>query len=74
MRAYERNEYNNFRYPEDMKLIIDYLKTHGKILVKYSVIENLYYDFSEEKYDASWMSVDKKRLEEFEEYLNNWER
>ena len=74
MRAYERKEYNNFRYPEDMKLIINYLNTHGKILVKYSVIENLYCDFSEEKYNAGWMSVDKKRLEEFEEYLNNWER
>lgn len=69
MKVYERNEYSNFTYPDEMKLIIDYLNNHGKILVNPSTIESLYYDFSDERYCASWMCVDDQILEEFEEYL-----
>jgi hypothetical protein len=72
MKVYERHE-NNFTYPEDMKLILDYLKAHGKVLVKDSTIEDLYYGFSEEKYCAGWMCVDEQMLEEFEDWLNELE-
>lgn len=72
MRVYERHE-NNFTYPEDMKLILDYLNAHGKVLVKDSTIEDLYYGFSEEKYCAGWMRVDEQMLEEFEDWLNELE-
>jgi hypothetical protein len=72
MKVYERSE-NNFTYPEEMKLILDYLNAHGKILVKDSTIEDLYYDFSDEKYCAGWMCVDEQMLVEFEEWLNELE-
>lgn len=72
MKVYERNE-PNFAFPEDMKLILDYLNARGKILVKASTIEDLYYDFSDEKYCAGWMCVDKQILAEFEEWLNELE-
>lgn len=69
MKVYERNDYNNFAYPDEMKLILDYLNKHGKILVKPSTIESLYYDFSDDRYCASWMCVNDQMLEEFEEWL-----
>lgn len=72
MKVYERN-YAKFAYPEDMRLILDYLNAHGKILVKESTIEDLYYDFSDEKYCASWMCVNEQMLEEFEDWLNELE-
>lgn len=72
MKVYERND-AKFAYPEDMRLILDYLNTHGKILVKESTIEDLYYDFSDEKYCASWMCVNGQMLEEFEDWLNELE-
>ena len=72
MRVYERNS-TNFTYPEEMKLILDYLNAHGKILVKDSTIEDLYYDFSDEKYCAGWMCVNEQMLEEFEDWLNDLE-
>lgn len=69
MKVYERNECLDFAYPDDMKRILDYLNTHGKILVKPSTIESLYYDFSDERYSASWLYVDEQILEEFEDWL-----
>ena len=69
MKVYERNEPDNFTYPDEMKRILDYLNEHGKILVKPSTIESLYYDFSDEQYCASWMCVDEQILEEFENWL-----
>lgn len=69
MKVYERNESGNFTYPDEMKRILDYLNIHGKILVKPSTIESLYYEFSDEQYCASWMCVNDDLLEEFEEWL-----
>ena len=72
MKVYQRND-SKFTYPEDMRLILDYLNAHGKILVKDSTIEDLYYDFSDEKYCAGWMCVNDEILEEFEDWLNELE-
>ena len=72
MKVYKRNEIN-FAFPEDMKLILDYLNAHGKILVKDSTIEDLYCGFSDEMYCAGWMCVDGYILAEFEEWLNELE-
>lgn len=70
MRVYERKY--NYLYPEDMKMILNYLNEHGKILVSDSDIENLYCDFSDEKYCASWMGVNEQMLEEFEDWLEHY--
>ena len=69
MKVYERNESIDFVYPDEMTEILDYLNKHGKILVKPSTIESLYFRFSDEKYSASWMIVDEELLKEFEEWL-----
>ena len=70
MKVYIRND---FEFPEDMKLILDYLNAHGKIVVKDTTIEHLYRSFSDEKYCAGWMCVDEWILAEFEEWLNELE-
>ena len=73
MKVYERFESPDFAFPEDMKIILEYLNAHGKILCRPSTIESLYFDFSCEKYCAGWISVNEERLTEFEEYLANLE-
>lgn len=74
MRVYERKIEFDFDYPEDMKLILDYLNEHGEILVGELCIESLYRDFSDEKYCASWMGVNEQMLEEFEDWLEHYDR
>lgn len=74
MRVYERKVDFNFDYPDDMKLILDYLNEHGEILVGELVIESLYRDFSYEKYYASWIGVNERTLEEFEDWLEHYDR
>lgn len=64
-----RNESVDFVYPDEMIKIFDYLNKHGKILVKPSIIESLYFRFSDEQYSSSWMIVDEELLKEFEEWL-----
>ena len=73
MKVYERNEKNNYRYPDEMEKILNYLNGCGKILVKDSTIENLYYEFCDERYDAGWLGVNKEILEDFENWLNEYE-
>ena len=69
MKVYERNESIDFVYPDEMTEILNYLNKHGKILVKPSTIESLYFRFSDEQYSASWMGVNEELLKEFEEWL-----
>lgn len=73
MKAYIRNIEYPYEYPEDMKLILDYLNAHGKILVTNRIIEILYREFSYDMYCAGWMSVDEDILEEFAEWLEDYE-
>jgi hypothetical protein len=70
MKVYRRFSEYRFAHPEDMSLILDYLKSHGEILIDEDIIEDLYYLFSDEKYSAGWLCVDEQILEESEEWLN----
>lgn len=65
MKVYELFEEHEheFMYPEEMKIILDYLKAHGEIKVKPSTIESLYCEFSDEA-DASWLGVMSKESQE----------
>lgn len=74
MRVYNRKPKFDYEYPEDMKLILDYLNEHGEILTGELVIEDLYREFSDEVYCAGWMEVDERRLEEFEDWLERYDR
>lgn len=71
MRVYEKRK--QYRYPEDMKKILDYLHKHGTILVKEYTIEDLYRKFSKEKYSAGWICVNDNTLRYFEDWLCNYE-
>ena len=66
-------EFYDFKYPDDMWKIINYLKQRGDINVKYMKLEELYEDFSYYVYCAQWMMVTNERLEEFAEYLSEYE-
>ena len=70
MRVYEKHESHDFTYPDEMKRILDYLNEHGTLLVKPLTVEKLYYDFSEDRYCASWMCVNDNVLEEFADWLD----
>ena len=70
MRVYEKHESYDFTYPDEMKRILDYLNEHGTLLVKPLTVEKLYYDFSEDRYCASWLCVSDDVLEEFADWLD----
>lgn len=74
MKVYRRYNEKKFYHQKDMELILDYLNKHGEILVDELVIEDLFYDFSYEKYRASWMTINDKILKEFEDWLNDYSR
>lgn len=57
MKVYAKKSSPRYSYPEDMKAILDYLNEHGTLYVKENTIEDLYRDFSDEKYCAGWMGV-----------------
>lgn len=68
---YRRNDLTKFDYPDDMKLILDYLNEHGQVFVPAKIIEDMYYDFCYCCQDSDdWEPVNEKLLEEFEDWLN----
>lgn len=73
MKAFEPFKKYNYEYPKEMEKILSYLREHGKVNVSGETIESLYYDFSDYKYDASWISVSPQMLEEFADYLSDIE-
>ena len=58
-----------------MKRILDYLSEHGTLHVSGSTVEEMYSNFSEDRYCAGWMGVvgsagvDFTLLEEFSDWL-----
>ena len=73
MRVYEKHSSQDFDYPYEMKRILDYLNNHGTVLVKPLTIEKLYYEFSEDKYYARWMHINDDLLEEFSNWLDEYD-
>lgn len=73
MRIYRRKPEFDYEFPEDMKLILDYLNKHGEVCISNSGIEKLYSKFSEEVYWAGWMKVNERILKEFENWLVNYD-
>lgn len=70
MKAFEPYVDCNFVYPDDMKLIIDYLENKGKLNISYPHLEVLYGQFSDECYCAGWMIPDNKLLSRFAKWLS----
>lgn len=76
MKAYTRHygiEHYKFTYPEDMEILIKYLEDNGTLNITYKRLEELYFEFSEERYCAQWMDVDNDMLDLFSEWLENYE-
>lgn len=71
MKVYKRK--HKFAHPNDMSRIICHLEECGEILVEHSVLEDLYSKFCEEKYSTSWINVCLQILNEFEEWLYEYE-
>ena len=73
MRAFEPfNKRYKWKHPEDMKTIIDYLETEGKINIEYRFLEDMYYDYSD-AVGCGWRCVDIISLEQFAEFLSRVE-
>lgn len=78
MKAFIKNTETKFRYPEQMAKILAYLNEHGKLQISEQTVEKLYFDFSEDRYCASWMGIPDKApdedfpnlLEEFADWLS----
>ena len=65
---FERLKYKRFDHPEDMRKIIEYLESIGKIYITYKELEAYYYKYSD-SVCCGWRIVDKDSLEEFANYL-----
>ena len=62
----------NPTYPDAMKIIIDYMESHGKLNVDYSYLEKLWYEFSD-VYEAGFLEPDDVFLKEFVQWLDGRE-
>lgn len=72
MKVYKKHDKYKFIYPDDMEKILNFLSKHGEIFVSDSTIEDLYFEFSNERYSASWVSVNERLLEEFTDWLDEY--
>ncbi len=73
MKVYELWEKGNFDHPEELQIILAYLKERGDLKVSAAIVERLYYEFSN-TYCANWLTVKNgKFLAEFAEWLNEYE-
>ena len=59
-----------FQFPEDMKIINDYLSELGTINCSGEQLEKLYETYSEEVWCAGWMECSPLVLSKFAEWLN----
>lgn len=66
------SRFNRFDYPEDMKKIIEYLESIGRLYITYQEVEDYYYRYSD-SVCCGWRIVDEDSLEEFANYLENYE-
>lgn len=73
VRAYILYKPTAFKYPEDMKKILEYLQAFGQLNIQPATVEDYYFEFSEEKYSAGWIGVNLLTLEEFAEWLSEQE-
>ena len=73
MKVYDLWKKDNSDYPEEMQIILDYLKAHGDLKVSASTVEHLYREFSD-TYCAGWLTVKNGEfLAEFAEWLDEYE-
>lgn len=69
MRLYVKRIEYPYDYPDEMAQILAYLNENGSLVISGPMVEQMYRDFSEERYAAGWMSVTSETLEEFADWL-----
>lgn len=72
MKVYDKRKEFHYDYPDDMEKILKYLRANGDLHVSGETVERLYEEFLDQ-YCASWLSVDDELLEEFAEWLDDYE-
>ena len=72
MKPFKRFKSIKFDHPQQMEIVIAYLEDIGTINVSYKTIENLYYEYSE-SVCCGWRTVDEESLEEFADWLEEYE-
>lgn len=74
MKVFEFMKNNEFDYPDDMEKILNYLNEVGRVnpCVSSKTIEKLYKEFSGQ-WEATWLLLDDKTLEDFAKWLSEKE-
>lgn len=60
-------------YPEDLKKIREFLEQNGTLSCTNKQLDWFWSEFSDIRYAAGWMCVDDKLLEEFADWLQEYE-
>ena len=76
MKAYEFN--STFEYPEEFKLLKEYLKKNGRLKVSDKMLESLYKEYCRDTWCAYWLAIDNTTesrhiLESFAQWLSEYE-
>lgn len=71
MRPYIKNKEFKPTYPEEFNKIMEYLTSNGRVYVEPPTIEELYRQFSDEKFCSGWAYADDNTIEYFAEWLED---
>lgn len=69
-RLYSRRKPERCAYPNELEIIMGYLKKYGDVKGTRKEIEKAYFEFSNEHF-AHWLAVSDNTLAEFEEWLDD---
>lgn len=69
-RLYSRRKPERYAYPNELEIIMGYLKKHGDIKCTRKEIEQAYFRFSAEHFEP-WLPISDSTLAEFEEWLDD---
>lgn len=72
MKVYDKKK--TYAHPEDMKKILEYLRSHGDLYIKEKSVEQLYTLFSKYQCHTDWIEVRCDAvLKDFSDWLDNYE-
>lgn len=69
-RLYSRRRPERYAYPNELEIIMGYLKKHGDVKGTRKEIERAYFEFSAEHFEP-WLPISDSTLAEFEEWLDD---
>lgn len=65
--------YRKFEFPKDVATILKYLYGHGIVMCTEATVVNMYREFCDECYSASWLNPDADVLEHFSNWLAEYD-